>query len=509
MRFLPAIVHPTIPLRTSTYRAIRRSWGKGTPFTAARHFASQLSNPEQASNIEVWEYPASDGNDFKKRGKLYKPVLSTVRTQDTSWTVIPQQKSQDNSTNKNVEQISQEILSHFLPAKFPDSVDPGYTKFAGLCFTASIAGSAAMVLSTQTLLLAVGIVGTNTQQAGIMAGAFNWVMKDFVGQLGGVFFASQMGKSRAFDADPKRWRMVAAMALDGATLLEILSPLFPPIFVLPVASVANVGKNIGFLTASASRAALHQSVAISGNLGDVTAKAGSQSIMASLLGTSLGIGMSSFLAHDTYNFALGFFALGIIHQGCNYLSLQSVRLKYFNRQRLYIVVKRYIDDGIILSPEEVAREESYFPFIAEDACTNQWLSVGETSLETLCPDPVDISETAMLFLGPLDDGSSAQSHSYLIKVDLQGRIHLMFFGTSTGNEMIQGMYHACLLRDTGALHGKAHQTQMLAAKRILSENFPYFLQAIRDRGWRTDTEVTSIENSRARRLVWSSGESSS
>lgn len=60
-----------------------------------------------------------------------------------------------------------------------------------------------MVLSTQTLLLAVGVIGSNAQKAGIMAGALNWVMKDFAGQLGGVLFASQMGKTRAFDADPK------------------------------------------------------------------------------------------------------------------------------------------------------------------------------------------------------------------------------------------------------------------------------------------------------------------
>ena len=137
-----------------------------------------------------------------------------------------------------------------------------------------------MVLSTQTLLLAVGIAGSNAKEASIMAGALNWVLKDFVGQLGGVLFASQMGKTRAFDTDPKRWRILAALALDSATFIEILSPLFHTSLVLPVASVANIGKNIGFLTASASRAAIHQSLAIKGNLGDVTAKSGSQAIMA-------------------------------------------------------------------------------------------------------------------------------------------------------------------------------------------------------------------------------------
>merc|ERR1739847_36911 len=109
-----------------------------------------------------------------------------------------------------------------LPDQYPHSVAQGYLGFVSFCFVASIAGSAAMVLSTQTLLLAVGIVGTNSGSSSVMAGALNWVMKDFMGQLGGIIFASQMGKTKAFDNDPKRWRMVAALALDGATMLEIL-----------------------------------------------------------------------------------------------------------------------------------------------------------------------------------------------------------------------------------------------------------------------------------------------
>jgi hypothetical protein len=80
------------------------------------------------------------------------------------------------------------------------------------------------------------------------------------------------------------------------------------------------------LTASASRAAFHQSLAITGNMGCVTAKAGSQSIMASLIRTTVGIGLSSLLAHDTYSFAMGFCVLTVIHQGCNYISLKSVPL---------------------------------------------------------------------------------------------------------------------------------------------------------------------------------------
>ncbi len=109
-----------------------------------------------------------------------------------------------------------------------------------------------------------------------------------MGQLGCVLFSSFV--SSRFDATPKVfnqlmrqtfspppphlyvdidtkalicgqvWRMVSAVALDVSTAIELLSPLAPMYF-LVIASIANVGKNISFLAASASRAAIHSSFA--------------------------------------------------------------------------------------------------------------------------------------------------------------------------------------------------------------------------------------------------------
>ena len=393
----------------------------------------------------------------------------------------------------NLKDFSKEFVSLLLPAQYPKSVAPGYLGFASFCFSASVAGSAAMVLSTQTLLLAVGIVGQNVQQASIMAGAFNWVMKDFVGQLGGVIFASQMGKTRAFDSDPKRWRMVAAIALDSATLLEILAPLFHSSLVLPVASVANIGKNIGFLTASASRAALHQSLAISGNLGDVTAKSGSQAIMASLIGTSLGIGLSSFLQHDTFNFAMGFFCLSVIHQGCNYLSLQHVPLAHFNKQRLRIVLDKYIDDNNVPCPADVARAERFLPFLSSDA-TTQWLSVGRP-LQKVCPNPSDFEK--MISLVP--------DESYLLTCDENTRkIDLLYIQEATGKDVIRGMYHACLLHRTSNQSIQDHHPDLDEKIRIahqkVQDHFPALLDDLVANGWNVDSDVTIIESTTSCRI---------
>ena len=88
-------------------------------------------------------------------------------------------------------------------------------------------------------------------------------------------------------------------------------------------------KNVGFLAASASRAAIHQSLSMGGsttptksnslassNLGDVTAKSGSQSIVASLAGTAIGIFFSrTFSDYGTAGIFAGFVFLSAIHQG--------------------------------------------------------------------------------------------------------------------------------------------------------------------------------------------------
>eukprot|EP00980_Cylindrotheca_fusiformis_P030951 scaffold25670_cov127-Cylindrotheca_fusiformis.AAC.2 len=153
-----------------------------------------FTSTTKSTSYRVWQYPVSSEGDGRDHGVLY--LGSGEKGSEWKLGIKPTKEISDVST------LSRNVISHFLPAKHPHSVAPGYLKFASYSFVASVAGSASMVLSTQTLLLAVGVVGSNAQ-AGIMAGAFNWVMKDFVGQVGGVLFASQMGKTRAFDADPK------------------------------------------------------------------------------------------------------------------------------------------------------------------------------------------------------------------------------------------------------------------------------------------------------------------
>ena len=421
-------------------------------------------------------------DDVKHRN----PMVYSAGTD--AWSIVHAPNvSMQASNNAGTMQSIQDNIKHFLPANYPASVAHGYAKFASYCFVASVAGSAGMVLSTQTLLLAVGVVGS-TGQASILAGAINWVIKDGVGQLGGVLFASRMSQSHRFDASPKRWRMVAALSLDAATVLEIASPLVSDFWVLPLASVANIGKNIGFLTASASRAALHQSLALKQNLADVTAKSGSQSIAASLVGTTLGIGLSPILG-DVTHFALGFVCLSVIHLGCNYLSLKSIPLCRFDRHRLHLVLKCYVETNKVLTPEQVAKQEVFFPGMNSDD-THLWLSVG-SPISLVCPK------------GPIELGHLQRTlinEKYLVNV-VNEMVHLVYFYDASGDDLIRGMLHAHLLHYNESTSLAVPCDDIIDVKyQELQHCWGQLKANLEESRWRLEGDGTCVEDSSAYRI---------
>jgi len=68
----------------------------------------------------------------------------------------------------------------------------------------------------------------------------NWIIKDGLGQLGGVVYAAFI--SDRFDSEPKRHRFQATVAMQVASFLELLAPLWPGMFLL-IASLSNIGNH--------------------------------------------------------------------------------------------------------------------------------------------------------------------------------------------------------------------------------------------------------------------------
>jgi hypothetical protein len=210
------------------------------------------------------------------------------------------------------------------------------------------------VLSTQSLLFAIGL-GAGAIP---MAAALNWVLKDGIGQLGGVVFAASV--NNRFDADCRRFKFFSGAAMSLACLVEMLTPLVPHLF-LPLASVSNIAKNVAWITSSATRAAIHRSMTRRENLADVTAKAASQSTSASVLGTGIGILISSVIGSEGLSFPLfaTFCSLASLQMYFNYQSLNFVVLNSLSQQRLELLVLHYLFYGEVASPAMIGDKEQF------------------------------------------------------------------------------------------------------------------------------------------------------
>jgi len=266
-----------------------------------------------------------ESKQIKQHWKNSNQVLKFSLGTSNSDKII-QEKPQNDPFMTKITNTSINAIKNLLPKDYPSSVGPSYLNYVKGQSLATIASSAAMVFSTQSLLLAVGL----GVEAIPIAATLNWVIKDGAGQVGGMIFASVV--NNRFDADPKRWRLISSLALDFSNLLEILSPLIPGYFLI-IASIANIGKNISWLAASASRAAIHKSYIRKENLADVTAKAGSQTIAASMIGTGLGISISAFIGSNWLGIAGCFAGLSFVHLVSVMRSLHYVVLDTFNQQR--------------------------------------------------------------------------------------------------------------------------------------------------------------------------------
>lgn len=281
------------------------------------------------NRVEIYKFSplAADAGGEKQAGSIHKEAVSR-------------------SVYEATQRIVSDTVVYLLPKGYPSSVRSGYSTFITGQLVSNTLSTAGGVLSMQALLYAMGIGMSLGAGAAPLAATLNWVIKDGLGQLGGVIFAGFV--SNRFDADPKRWRLTATIAMDSASFIELLTPLAPAYF-LPIASVANISKNISFLAASATRAAIHKSFALQENLADVTAKTGSQYIVSSLLGTSLGVSLSTLVtagitgASAQYEATVGLYCLlSSVSIAVTYWSLRYVTITSLSQKRLDYLLQSYL-----------------------------------------------------------------------------------------------------------------------------------------------------------------------
>ncbi|CAO2034451.1 unnamed protein product [Urochloa humidicola] len=239
-----------------------------------------------------------------------------------------------------------------LPDGYPHSVSSDYLNYSLWRALQGVASQVSGVLSTQALLYAVGL----GKGAIPTAAAVNWVLKDGLGYLSKILL-SKFG--RHFDVNPKGWRLFADLLENTAYGLEILTPVFPHLFV-PIGAAAGAGRSAAALIQAATRSCFYAGFAVQRNFAEVIAKGEAQGMVSKFVGIGLGIVLANHIGSSVPLALISFAGVTAVHMYCNLKSYQSIQLRTLNPYRASLVFSEYLLSGQVPSVKEVNDEEPLF-----------------------------------------------------------------------------------------------------------------------------------------------------
>lgn len=286
----------------------------------------------------------------------------------------------------------------------PEGVVPSYYRYIRWRNLQRFVNANVHVFGTQSLLLGLGIKNRNALGLGA---ALNWVLKDALGKLVRMAWASRMG--RKFDPDAKRWRYRSAFVFAAGNGLEVMTYVCPPLFLL-CATLANCCKQVSMLTSSATRTALLNSFRDGSreNIGDITAKGEAQIAIVDLLGIASGVALSRAVGVGVRSVLAVWAALQAVEMVCMYHEIRSVVFRMLNFDRLHRVVADFVRGAeeelppanggasvAVPTPEEVADAERIF--LPPERLARAAVAFGSLGRARLGPD--ELAELAAIFGG--------------------------------------------------------------------------------------------------------------
>ncbi|KAG2308155.1 hypothetical protein Bca4012_082808 [Brassica carinata] len=239
----------------------------------------------------------------------------------------------------------------FIPKQVSDS----YISYVKWKFLHRVFSSALQVLATQAMFRAIGI-GQSRSLAS--SAAFNWILKDGLGRLSRCIYTASLAS--AFDTNLKRVRFSTSVLFSLSIGVELMTPVFPHYFLL-LASIANIAKQISLSCYLATGSAVHRSFAVADNLGEVSAKAQIQTVCFDNLGLLLAVLLNMLFQNNQRLQASLPFVLYPIFSAIDllgiYQGLKHINLQTLTKNRLEIILERWIQSRQVPSPAEVSKEE--------------------------------------------------------------------------------------------------------------------------------------------------------
>lgn len=272
--------------------------------------------------------------------------------------------------------LAQALLAAFLPAGFPHSVTGDYLAYQMFDSLQAFSSSIASLLASRAVLEGLGV---GDDKATPTAALLLSVAQDTAGRVATILFAHRFGT--AIEPECKRYRFLADVFNDAALLLDTLVPVLPTspgsALKIGILSSAAVLRSLCGVAAGASKATLSAHFAVSGNLAELNAKEQSQETVVSLLGLLVGTLLVR-AVHGRAAVWTWMIALIVLHLWTNYLGVRAVRMRSLNRQRAGIVFAAWLDRGVVLGPDQVAKVESIVwvrPSAMRSVQGNKWGAV--------------------------------------------------------------------------------------------------------------------------------------
>ncbi|XP_011095001.1 protein root UVB sensitive 5 isoform X2 [Sesamum indicum] len=324
----------SIPARLHRFQILCKS---SLPHSAGAQDSQSLKDDGDSHLILLEKY----GNGTSKRYVVEgDSQIRTILEEPLPGTKVLQD-SYSMGTDKALTWLPKVIKDFILPTGFPDSVSDDYLEYILLQFPTNVTGWICHTLVTSSLLQAVGVGSFSGTAAAASAAAIRWVSKDGIGAVGRLFIGGRFGN--LFDDDPKQWRLYADFIGSTGSIFDLSTQLYPAYF-LPLASLGNLAKAVGRGLRDPSFRVIQNHFAISGNLGEVSAKEEVWEVAAELVGLALGI-----LALDTPGISSSYpvlastwLATRLLHLWFRYLSLSVLRFNTINLKRARILVNSHI-----------------------------------------------------------------------------------------------------------------------------------------------------------------------
>ncbi|RYR58401.1 hypothetical protein Ahy_A05g024158 isoform A [Arachis hypogaea] len=349
---------------------------------------------------------------------------------------------------------------------FPSSVTANYVPFQIWDTLQGLSTYTRTMLSTQALLSAIGV---GEKSATVIGATFQWFLRDLTGMLGGILFTFYQGSN-----------------LDNNAKMNANGPYFATVSVsfCDYCLLGSISRSFTGVASGATRAALTQHFALQDNVGDISAKEGSQETVATMIGMALGMLVARITIGHPLAIWVCFLSLTLFHMCANYKAVRCLALTSLNPERTTIHLQHFMKTGQVLSPEQVSAKEHVLPLkLTVWSSKNADLLYTKVHLGTRVSslDNMEIKEHLL-------SAASYYAKAKYLLVERNGTVNVIVHKDSNAADVLKSFVHALILATNVSESKSLHSDSQM----WIDKHYDVFIHKLKSLGWKTERLLSPI-----------------